>query len=53
MKNQLKKQSISKFEGLAKKQMRTIFGGETPPTSNTKVVNVGNTIVDDLNGLIR
>lgn len=25
----------------------------TTPASNTKIVNVGNTIVDDLNGLIR
>jgi hypothetical protein len=53
MKTQSKKQSISKFEGLEIKQMRKIFGGETTPTSNARVINVGNTIVDDLNGLIR
>ncbi len=44
------KPNCSSFESLNKKQMRKVFGGETTPT---KVVNVGNTIVDDLNGLIR
>lgn len=50
MKVQSKKIDTSKFETLDKKQTRTIVGGDTTPT---KVVNVGNTIVDDLNGLIR
>lgn len=44
------KPNLSSLESLDKKQMRTIIGGETTPT---KVINVGNTIVDDLNGLIR
>lgn len=50
MKVQSKKTAASKFEILDKKQMRKVLGGETTPP---KVINVGNTIVDDLNGLIR
>lgn len=53
MKNQLKKESFSKFEGMKKEQMTKIIGGEAIVTSITKVVKVGITIVDDLNGLIR
>ena len=43
-------------EELSKAKLHRICGGEsteTTTTSNTKIVNVGNSIVDDLNGLIR
>jgi len=46
-------------EELSIEKLHRICGGEstetttTTTTSNTKIVNVGNSIVDDLNGLIR
>jgi hypothetical protein len=48
-----------KKEELSAEKLHRICGGESTETetttasSNTKVVNVGNSIVDDLNGLIR
>lgn len=50
MKKENKKSTIFEGQILEKKQLKTIVGGDSTPT---KVVNVGNTIVDDLNGLIR
>ncbi len=44
-------------EELPIEKLHRICGGESTDTdttdSNTKIVNVGNSIVDDLNGLIR
>ncbi len=50
MKDHTTKTETTKFQALDKKQMCKIAGGETTPP---KVINVVNTIVDDLNGLIR
>ncbi len=57
MKNSFKMQPtpkmISNVECLDKSKMKKITGGEGATASTIKVINVTNTIVDDMNGLIR